>query len=64
MMDLEKCILKRDTIYTKFAVKNIRSNSKNDTKQKLLKILDDMRIMIRKIKTVTLLIIIYNNHLI
>lgn len=64
MMDLEKCISKRDTIYTKFAAKNIRSNSKNDTKQKLLKILDDMKIMIKKIKTVTLLIIIYNNHLI
>ncbi|CAH1737113.1 unnamed protein product [Aphis gossypii] len=51
MMDLEKCISKRDTIYNKFAAKNIRSNSKNDTKQKLLKTLDDMRIMIRKIKT-------------
>ncbi|XP_025205735.1 LOW QUALITY PROTEIN: early endosome antigen 1-like [Melanaphis sacchari] len=50
MMDLEKCISKRDTIYTTFAAKNTRSNGKND-KQKLLKILDDKRIMIRKIKT-------------
>ncbi|XP_060851664.1 coiled-coil domain-containing protein 40-like [Rhopalosiphum padi] len=49
MMELEKCISKRDTIYTTFAAKNIRSNVKNDTKQKLLKILDDMRIKIKKI---------------
>lgn len=64
MSDLEKCILKRETIYNSFASKNIHSNDKNGTKQKLLKIIDDMRIMIRQIKTVTLLIIIYENHLI
>lgn len=58
MSDLEKCISKRETIYNTFAAKNIRSNSKNDTKGKLLKFLDDLRIMIKKIKTVTILIII------
>ncbi|XP_060873754.1 interaptin-like [Metopolophium dirhodum] len=49
MSDLEKCILKRETIYNSFASKN--SSYKNGTKQKLLKTLDDMRIMIRQIKT-------------
>jgi len=62
MSDLEKCILKRETIYNSFASKN--SSYKNGTKQKLLKTLDDMRIMIRQIKTVTLLIIIYDKLLI
>ncbi|KAL4090962.1 hypothetical protein QTP88_025714 [Uroleucon formosanum] len=51
MSDLEKSILKRETIYNSFASKNIHSNDKNKTKQKLLKILDDMRIMIKQIKT-------------
>jgi len=54
MLDLEKCILKRESIYDKFASKNIYSSNKNCTKQKLMKILDDLRIMIRKIKTVTI----------
>lgn len=62
MLDLEKCILKRETIYNKFASKNIHSSNKNGTKQKLMKILDDMRIMIRKIKTVTLHVIFYDNR--
>lgn len=64
MSDLEKSILKRETIYNSFASKNIHSNDKNKTKQKLLKILDDMRIMIKQIKTVTLFIINYDKLLI
>jgi len=63
MLDLEKCIMKRETIYNSFASKNNYSSDKKGTKQKLLKILDDLRIMIRKIKTVILLII-YDSHLI
>jgi len=61
MADIEKCISKREAIYNTFAAKNIRSNSKNIAKQKFLKTLDDLRIMIKKIKIVTLLIIIYDN---
>jgi len=64
MSDLEKSILKRETIYNSFASKNIHSNDKNNTKQKLLKILDDIRIMIKQIKNVTLLIINYDKSLI
>lgn len=58
MLDLEACISRREMIYNKVAAKDIRLKGKNETKQKFLKKLDDLRIDIKKIKIVSLLIII------
>lgn len=53
MLDLEVCISRREMIYNKIAAKDIRLKEKNETKQKFLKKLDDLRINIKKIKIVT-----------
>lgn len=54
MLDLEVCISRREMIYNKIAAKDIRLKEKNETKQKFLKKLDDLRINNKKIKIVTM----------
>lgn len=53
MIDLEVCVSRREMIYNKVAARDIRLKGKNETKQKFLKKLDDIRINIKKIKTVS-----------
>jgi len=59
MFDLEVCISRRETIYSKVAAKDTRLKEKHETKQKFLKKLYDLQINIKKIKTVTILIVNY-----
>lgn len=64
MSDLEVCISKREMIYKKVAAKDTRLKGKNETKQKFLKKLNDLRINIKKIKIVIILVINNNQYLI
>lgn len=57
MMDLELCVSRRAMIYNKIAAKDIRLKGKNETKQKFLKKLDNLRMDIKNIKIVTTSII-------
>lgn len=59
MTDLEVCVSRREMIYNKVAAKDIRLKGKNESKQKFLKKLDDLRINIKKIKIVNIQI---NNY--
>jgi len=52
MLDLEVCVLRREIIYNKVAAKDVRLKGNNETKQKFLKKLDNLRINIKKIKIV------------
>lgn len=58
MIDLELSLSRRAMIYNKVAAKDIRLNGKNETKQKFLKKLDQLRMDIKNIKIVTILITI------
>lgn len=53
MLDLEVCISRREIIYNKVAAKDTRLKGKNETKQKFLKKLYDLRINIKKVKIVS-----------
>ncbi|XP_050424677.1 putative leucine-rich repeat-containing protein DDB_G0290503 [Adelges cooleyi] len=50
MSDLEGCITRREMIYNTVAAKDVRLKGKNETKQKLMKKLDDLRMSIQKSK--------------
>lgn len=54
MLDLEVCILRREMIYNKVAAKDVRLKGKNETKQKLLKKLENLRMNIKKNKIVSI----------
>lgn len=58
MSDLEVCITKREMIYSKVAAKDIRLKGKNETKQKFLKKLDDLRLNIKKLKIVIIFLLL------
>lgn len=59
MLDLEGSISRREMIYNKVAATESRSRGKNESKQKFLKKLDDLRKNIKKIKIVIIPIIHY-----
>lgn len=56
MLDLEVCISRREIIYNTVAAKNTRLKGKNESKQKFLKKLNDLRMNIKKVKIVSILI--------
>lgn len=58
MMDLELSISRRAIIYNKVAAKDIRLKGKNETKQKIMKKLDHLRMDIKNIKIVNLTMLI------
>lgn len=54
MLDLDGCISKRETIYNKFAARNISSKGKNENKRKFVKKINDIRINIKTTKIVNI----------